>query len=650
MDFISNRRGACFACPYQVIAIAVGLMVWGIHAQVWAQAEGDRVWTDSTGRFKVSGSLIEVLDGSVFLKSTEGKTIKIPLERLSQEDQEFLSKGQNPFETVGATEASKPSSAVSSSSVGQFDWSVSKPVDWDEAEQLFSTAGIQWNVPVPERGELDFAAKRVPLTKKTTFHEHIHRPTINPLCQRGAVGYTVSFAVPKPLSRLSLADLVSGKAVHSEQVEAHMRPLALLGSGSAVLMVGASDQRGGYETPDQLQIWKFKGKKLLRSSSWIPYPMDKKDWGKQQNAHVIRAEPIRDKLVLTMSDKGHVVLWDLADRKPIWHARLGGNFAMDLSVDRKLLALFDDKTLTVVKTETAEPLGSIVLPQNTHVGWPRLAWSPSGRRILFTSVGDVRVLDIETGKWLWEFNLPGGPVAPNALSYPDDDYALLDNRVLVHLPTKIQVCEYLDAGPMQTLGGTSFIAMFSGAGGMLVPGKFPHPAAAELLAKAESDPSLFLIHPGISVAIDVSGVGQQYQQAVRKGLEEAATSSGYKVSPSSAIKIVGAITGPKQEAVSYIASGSYVVNTYTSTIKLRWNGKDLWSRSGTNVPGMLMTERGETIEQALAKAGKQPNTALFGQTRFPKFMQKPRDGQRSGGRSNALMTSRFTFQGLVDSK
>src|SRR5690606_15910718 len=104
------------------------------------------------------------------------------------------------------------------------------------------------------------------------------------------------------------------------------------------------------------------------------------------------------------------------------------------------------------------------------------------------------------------------------------------------------------------------------------------------------------------------------------------------------------------EAVSYIAAGSYIVNRYTSTIKLQWSGKDLWSTSGTNVPGMLTTKRNQTMQQALDEAGKQPNTSMFASARFPEFMQKPSENQPAGQRSNALMSSQFTMQGLVDSK
>ncbi|MCG8651267.1 MAG: hypothetical protein MI861_15620, partial [Pirellulales bacterium] len=512
--------------------------------------ETDRQWTDSTGRFTIQGRLLEVKDGFAFIRNTAGKSIKIPVARLSKKDQEFVKGGRNPFEEVKESAAAGDDAGINQR--GSAIWGSPQEVQWDRADQVTSAAGVAWKVP-PGPGALEFEAKRAALSGKTTFHEHMHPLVINPLCRRAVVGYTVSFAVPKPLTRISLVDLVTGKSVHSEQVEANMRPLALLDNGGAILMVGAGDGRGGYETKDQLQIWRFRGKKIIRSPSWVPYPMDKKDFGKQRNALVVNAKQIRDHLVLTLSDKGHLVLWDILARRPIWHLRLNSrNFAMDVSVDRKQLAVVDNKTLMVMETESAQILGSTALPADTHVGWPRVAWAPSGKRLLFTSMGDIRVLDVQSGQWVQEISFPGGPIAPNGLAYPDEEYALLNNRLLVHLPTKIKVCDYQNAGSIRCCGGVSFIAINGGERGLLVPAKFPHPAAEKMLQKAKDDPSLFLIHPGVAVAIDVTGVGGQHRAQAEQGLRKAAEASGYKVDRSSPIKIIGAISGPKQEAVSYI--------------------------------------------------------------------------------------------------
>ncbi|QEG41680.1 SHD1 domain-containing protein [Roseimaritima ulvae] len=608
-----------------------------------------REWTDSTGRFKVTGKLLEVQDGNVLLENSQGKKLRIPIDRLSEADQAFLKGEQNPFEMVDGADSSgnAPGRASTGSAVASTEWwSGPQAVNWEDAEQFTTLAGVQWQLP-ESKGRLDFTPKRAALTKKANFHEHLHRVAINTVCRRAVVASSVSFAVPKPQTRLSLVDLVTGKSVHSEAVTAHMRPLALLDDGSSILMVGCSDQRGGYEQKNELQLWRFDGKQIVRSDSWVPYENDKDRRG--QVAAVVAAEVLDRHRVLTLSNKGHVVLWNLPRRKPLWHGRLSErNFAMTLSADRELLALFDEKTLMVVRPDSAEVLGSTALPSSEATGWCRLAWSPSGKRLLLTSINDIRVMDVETGNWEVDFSFPGGPVAPNAMSYPDENFVLLENRLLVDLRSKIKVCEYRDANHIQTIGGTCFVAKFGDGGGLLSPFTLPHPEAVKMLEKAEEDPSLFLLHPGVAVSIDVSQVPQQHQQTVREGLEKSAAASGYEVNGSSPIRLSATITGPEQEAVSYIAAGSYVVNQYTSKAELQWQDHTLWTSTRTNIPGLLRTKRGQTMQEALDEAGKAPNTSMFASLQFPKFMQKPSDNQSGGGTAAALMASQFTLQGLVD--
>ena len=570
---------------------------------------------------------------------------------MSSSDQAILKSAANPFEEVTdsppATTATAPSSSSGSASGGG--WSTPKVIDWDTIKELVPLPGVAWNVPLG-KGELGFDPQRAALQKKANFHEKMHPLAINTHCQRAAVGFTVSFSVPKPQTRLSLIDLATGKAVHSTQVEARMRPLALMDNGNTMLMGGTSDERGGYETGDQLQIWRLNGKKIIRTPSWIPHPAESKAFGKVNNAAIGSAYPIKENLILTLSNSAHLVLWDIYKREPVWHAKLNTrNFGVDVSTDRRHVAVFNDKIVMVVDALTAEILGSTAL-QVARVGWNRIRWSPSGTKLLLSSVGDLRVVDVKTGELEQDIHLSDTPMATRGLSYPHEEYALLDNHLLVHLPSKIQVCDYRDATSIRILGGTAFIAIQTQSNGILVPAKFPHPAATAALKTAQDDPTMFLIHPGVGVAIDVSRVPGQYSQEVRNGLTQSVSNSGYKLDPASEIKLVASISGPKTEAVSYIARGSYVVNQYQSDAKLEWKGKSLWKRGGTNIPHMLSTKRDETIKQALDRHGKRPNTSIFANLKFPEFMQRPSENAKPGQNSNALMTSKFTLGGLVDSK
>jgi thiol-disulfide isomerase/thioredoxin len=50
----------------------------------------NRTWTDATGKFSVSAELVGVQDGMATLHSTDGKELKVPLEKLSDADRKFI--------------------------------------------------------------------------------------------------------------------------------------------------------------------------------------------------------------------------------------------------------------------------------------------------------------------------------------------------------------------------------------------------------------------------------------------------------------------------------------------------------------------------------------------------------------------------------
>jgi hypothetical protein len=64
-----------------------------------AKAE-TRTWSDLTGKFKIDASFISLVDGKVNLRRADGKTLSVPLDKLSTADQAFvkqLQDAENPF-------------------------------------------------------------------------------------------------------------------------------------------------------------------------------------------------------------------------------------------------------------------------------------------------------------------------------------------------------------------------------------------------------------------------------------------------------------------------------------------------------------------------------------------------------------------------
>jgi hypothetical protein len=628
------------------------VLFFACQSTCWGQAAA-RQWSDSTGTFKITASLVEVKDNVAFLKTAEGKTLRIPVARLSAADQEFLKADASPFEVVeddemSATTTSNASSSTDVSSDGTPGmWSKPVEIDWTSVETLERGFDQAWDVSLPSDNALDFKVKNATLAKKLNFHEGLRRMEINPLAKRAVAGYTVSFTVPKPLSRLALIDLVSGKAIHSAPIETNMCPIGLLNDGSTVVMHGTGNERDGSETGDQIQLWRVTGKDVIRSPIWVPFPGTEKRFGRVSNPSVTTAISLPNNRLLLRSEHGHLACIDLVTRKPFWFIKLADNGEIDVNVDRTLIAAVDGASVIVIDPQAGKIVGSASMEGKPHVAWPRIRWSPSGQKILVTISTQLMLLDATTGKWLQNFSSVGAPLAPQQLDYPHEDYALLNGNLLLHIPSQIKVCSYRDA-MIHVEGDTSIIAVQGGDAGLVVGSKIPHPPAEAVLKQAEDDPSVFLIHPGVEVSIDASGAGQWADQ-VKTDLEAAAANAGYRVSANAPLSLVATISGPQQKAVSYIASGSYIANEFTSSVRIRWEGKDIWSTGGNNIPSFLQTERGQSIQDKLNEVGKTPNLSVFKSARFPKMLQRPSEGS-GPNQSDALMTSRFTLNGLVDSK
>ncbi len=628
-----------------------GIIAACLFAATCGAQSAPRLWTDTTGAFKITASLVELKDDVAYLRTADGKTLRIPLARLSQADQDFVKGGASPFEEVSDAEMSTPapsstSAAARGSATPDF-WSRDVTIDWNSVDTLDREFGNSWNVTLPSDNALGFEPKRATLPKKLNFHEGLRRLMVNPVAKRAVAGYTVSFTVPRPLSRLSLIDLVSGKAIHSAPVEADMCPLGVLSDGSTVVMQGTGNDRDGTETGDQIQLWRVTGKEVVRSPTWIPFPGTEKRFGRVSNSSVTTAIGLPNNRLLLRSEHGHLACIDMVTRQPHWFIKLANSGEIDVNVDRTLVTAMDGSTVIIIDPQAGKVVGSVPIEGSPHVAWPRIRWSPSGQRILVTVNSQVFLLDATNGTWTQQFALSGGPIASQRLDYPHDDYALLDGRLLLHLPSQIKVCEYRD-GLIRVVGDTSFIAVQGGDSGVVVASKIPHPAAVDVLKQAEEDPSVFLIHPNVEVAIDAGGAGQHASQ-VRQDLEAAAVAAGYRVSGGAPLSIVATITGPKQEAVSYIASGSYIANVYQSSLRITWQGKDVWSTGGNNVPSFIQTRSGQSIQEKLDELGKSPNLSVFKNAKFPKMLQRPAEGA-GPNRSEALLTSKFTLNGLVDSK
>lgn len=606
-------------------------------------ADETRLWTDSTGKFKVEASFVEKKGDSVVLAKEDGKKLTIPIAKLCEADRSFLEglEAANPFAEMDESGDSEGDSPKSSGRTGG-------SIKWGDVETIEILGGDHWEVPISESSGLGFDPKKVPLPKKSHFFENIHPLAINLSAKKVALGYSTSFGVDAPYSRIVIGDLTTGKMVSSENTQSLMKPLCLLDDGTTILMGGTDDKGDG---PDVIQEWTLKGKKIAKGNTWIPFEADldvktQGGGGNREAAHVAFAVPLKSNLVLMCSRKGHMACFDMSTKTPKWHAALGEAPAAGFNADNSLIAFPNSNKIVVLKTDTGELVGQISIQDKGHLPWPKVAFSPSGKKIGLAAWDRVLILDVEKKEWIQEMSFPGTNVG-NAFAFPDEDHVLFDNRTLIHWPTRIQLWTILESHTTAVHGDVAFLCCNTDAGGILFPTKLPTTTAKEKLVAAQKQSDLFVVRPGAAMGVNINGVPQQYQAEVKAGIEKAIEAIGCKISPNAEVQVVAGITGPKQEAVSYHMSGAHVVQSYTSSLAIQYKGQTIWQSGGTNIPGMIMLSRDETMESYLAKASASPNLSFFQQVKFPEFLQKP--SPAGNGNTQTLSTigaSTLTANGL----
>ena len=62
-------------------------VVWSIGV---LQADDKRTWTDNSGKFRLIAELVENDGKTITLRREDGKTVKVPIDRLSKADQDYL--------------------------------------------------------------------------------------------------------------------------------------------------------------------------------------------------------------------------------------------------------------------------------------------------------------------------------------------------------------------------------------------------------------------------------------------------------------------------------------------------------------------------------------------------------------------------------
>ena len=571
--------------PVEVLAQAAG---------VKKPLEGVRTWTDSTGQRKIEAEFIEFKNGNVTLKNTQGRTITLPLEKFSKDDQKLIRAAQP---------AAGPDGQADTSGVKIIN--LKAPLKWSlEPEKLPVVSGqLVEGVQLATRIGDGFAESVVPLG----FDR--------------AAGQVIVLRAKGDDSKIERSDLVTGKSLGAFDLPKNVRALDVDNSGQRLV---TRSQYQGFGRNGRLDVWDLGGFEPTKVASWEPFAA-----GKASGKDVVWAAMVDADHVLLYGNGG-VSLWNIPQTRAVYGVTI--NRMPVVSPGRRYLAVAALEGMFVLDAKTGQPLGQLSGDTTVQLVF---SFRPDARRLAVYSGDRLRVWDCSTGELYREIFLQNVPPTQN-VEWLDDNHVMVGFGYVIDVERMMALWRYEGISSPGLVYGGKFWVATSGGGpnGTLGGFKLPHDEALKSLAAIPAE-QLFAMRPGSAVRLNVQlGFSSDLQPKIVAGLTERLKANGIKVDPAAPLVFEATAAQAGQSPVEYKEFGlggkstTAQVSKNVYYLRIKQGETVLWQAGGpTDPPPLVMLEKGESVQSALNRFNAL-NQDFFLKTPLPK--QLARVGKHNG--------------------
>lgn len=610
-----------------------------------------RLWTDSTGKFKIEAKYDSLNDGVVHLIKPDGTLTKIPLDKLSDDDRALAERLANGPDATGK----KPVPTKLTASTVPVK---TTPVDWTGIpEPEHSAKGapepmdfkLEPDVSTDPPGEfLDrpyaFGSKnpsRNSQLHRMGFFERAESLMIDPLRNQAII--VLNHFPPGEEHSIFLVkiDLKDGKLSN-----------ALFPSYMKIFDYQSASKRylgsGNFFVHPQVDDWKVFGVWAETGTALE----QQGGWSAMRGSSRIEGEPYNAKFagekyaVLTTYPWNVLTVWDIEEGRPLYQRQMGhGNVQTTISANGKYLAYVDDdRLINMLDLPTGNLLGRLPIKNMSS-----MAFDPSGRYFATASDMRVTIYDFQEGRISQDFYLSrsvgaqGGPRSAG-LRWVGEGYLLTDAGCLIDIKNATILWRYAlpsSGGEFQAeavySGGRYWYVMDGddrqqiGLFGVQIP----HPDA--LAAAEKIDPNAKILKSGVRVRISLNistTTGQL--AAIMKSLNSQLEAAGMIADDTSDLVLTGStstgtpVSGTYHFSSRFGGGGSIPDQQVTSTpqiatLKLSRGGTVYWKSEsvvGGFIPPMIILEEGQSAQSYVDSLSK-PDFGFFERAELPTTLSEP---------------------------
>jgi hypothetical protein len=597
-----------------------------------------RVWKDATGKFQVRATLIQQTASAVRLHTADGREISVPLERLSQEDREYLKSlnaptddpfaggrpitptapaGAAPPATVPGTLRAAPESKSAGGELALPGTGTTVDLSAEPSKEPF--------VPDPQPSPPSLPAAVVPVSPVDAY-DKVWGPVPANLAEGRfwvSIGRIMFGRPQETRGRIYAVHLAQKKADLVWDQPNAVRILDHDTPSGRTLLVDKLDQfqRGGELVMVQ-GLETGTAKPLYRRTlpgAGKPGFAPQVEWARLLSGSHIAA--IVDRVLY---------VWDLPAAKLVYRiADASSSEPPVFSGNQVYMAVPQGGKAVVLETATGTIRQSIPIESTLR---PGTAFHPNGRLVALCCSNQYWVWDCVAGGVISEAtttdHLGSHPIAwlaPKMFRAAQGD--------VVHLDLGMSVWKYsLSFSTEPIVVGNKLLIATTSQNCAVASVEIPHASAESSVSQlTRAGDAAMLVRPGSAVAISVeSTVGPVDQAEIKTSLSSAAAKAGWTVSDGAPITLVAKIGRGKTQQLQYrsLRGGPGTVSTatltpFTAELEIRRGADVLWSRSTVNhVPSLLHLQEGETVQDAVKRYEK-PDAGFFARLTLPPRIPKP---------------------------
>ncbi len=591
---------------------------------------GARTWRDASGKFEIEATLHAQSAFEVTLKKQDGSLIKVPLSKLSADDQEYVASiettNENPF--AGGSSGSNAMSGDAASGSGGSLRMPPAATFRSSTTVLMKTESAPSNYsPDPssiDLSQIDNAAMPVP---EVPNGARLARPLfISPdgttLCFQARNGER---RTQSDSDRYTQIHLIDGKKRSTNMVGEIKGESIWLCSGDPVSgnVLGAVMKHGDEKSNSLCVIEGIANGSPRIAAHWRLFKdADKADY-------VVYRKILPNGMVLVCC-AGKLRAYDYKRQQEVWTSDMAAFSEPAVSPGGKYAAVYADRGVMIVETQSGKVLGGIPVG---FIGAVCLGFNSDATQLAVASGQEVRIFDVATAQQVYshEANTSlashGKPVF-----WVGENQLLLPSGILLDSEQDLILWKYnitndgVDFTDVEHHG----LLAFEGSKRFAIV-RLPH--AAALNAAPGNNSNLVAIGPGDPISIvfqggDFSADSRKIEAAMRKAIEN----SGYRVTQNAQNQMFISITRgkPRTETyrtIGYGGSESVTFTPVTSKVELKQAGKTIWQRSTTS--GLPYFLHDDSLENAARRAEK-PNVGFFENMKLPKQLLKPEYQQGFG--------------------